>query len=37
MHHGDPAAWHASMCSDHYARAVAKLAYVGAKLDLTES
>jgi hypothetical protein len=37
MHQGDPAAFHASMCSDHYARAVAKLAYVGAKLDLTQS
>lgn len=36
-HHGDMAAWHASMCSDRYARAVGRLAYVGAKLDLNES
>jgi hypothetical protein len=36
-HHGDIAAWHASMCSDRYARAVARLAYVGAKLDLNQT
>jgi hypothetical protein len=37
MHHGDPAAFHANMCSDRYAREAAKLAYVDAKLDLTSS
>jgi hypothetical protein len=37
MHHGDPAAFHANMCSDRYARAAAKLAYVDAKLDLNAS
>jgi hypothetical protein len=36
-HHGDMAAWHTNMCSDRYAHAVGRLAYVGAKLDLNES
>ncbi len=35
-HHGDRAAWHKDMCTDQYARAAAHLAYVQAKLGLSE-
>lgn len=36
-HHGDFAAWHKEMCSEHYARTAAHLAYLQAKLGLSES
>jgi hypothetical protein len=36
-HKGDMAAWHARMCTDHYARRVGEIAYLGAKLDLSDS
>jgi|GEM_PF-1351319 len=32
----DLAAWHKSMCSEHYAHETARLAYLQARLDLTE-
>jgi len=36
-HKGDMAAWHARMCTEHYARRVGMIAYLGAKLDLNDS
>ena len=36
-HHPDRAAMHKEMCEDHQARAAAKLAYVEAKLALTDA
>ncbi|HXP97005.1 MAG TPA: Spy/CpxP family protein refolding chaperone [Telmatospirillum sp.] len=35
-HHGDIAAWHKEICSEHYARAASHLAYLQAKLGLSE-
>jgi len=34
---GHPVEWHKQMCTDHYARNVGRVAYVGAKLSLTDS
>jgi hypothetical protein len=34
--HGDMAAWHKDMCSEHYARTASHLAYLQAKLGLSE-
>lgn len=34
--HGDIAAWHKEICSEHYARAASHLAYLQAKLGLSE-
>jgi hypothetical protein len=36
-HKGDMAAWHSRMCSEHYARRVGQIAYLGATLDLNDS
>jgi hypothetical protein len=36
-HKGDMAAWHARMCTDGYARHVGMIAYLGAKLNLSDS
>jgi hypothetical protein len=33
----DMAAWHKQMCEDHFARAAGRLAFVEAKLDVTEA
>ena len=33
----DPVAWHKQMCTDHYARNVGRVAYIEAKLSLTDS
>lgn len=35
-HHGDFTAWHKEMCTEHYARTAARLAYLQAKLGLSE-
>ncbi|MBS0276701.1 MAG: Spy/CpxP family protein refolding chaperone [Proteobacteria bacterium] len=35
--HFDPVAWHKQMCTDHYARNVGRVAYIGAKLSLTDT
>jgi hypothetical protein len=34
--HDDPAAWHQDMCTDHYAHAFGKIAYLQAKLGITD-
>jgi len=36
-HHGDFGAWHKEMCSEHYARTAGHLAYLQAKLGLSEA
>ena len=33
----DMAAWHAQMCNDHYAQAAGRLAYIEAKLSITDA
>jgi hypothetical protein len=33
----DPVAWHKQMCTDHYARNVGRVAYIGAKLSLNDT
>jgi hypothetical protein len=35
-HHGDMGAWHKDMCTEHYARTASHLAYLQAKLGLSE-
>jgi hypothetical protein len=35
-HHGDFAAWHKDMCSEHYARTASHLAYLQARLGLSD-
>lgn len=35
-HHGDFAAWHKEMCTDHYARTAGDLGYLQARLDLSD-
>ena len=38
MHEGhDPVAWHKQMCAERYAHAAGRLAYLEARLDLTEA